>query len=123
VSCNAWQPAAACLDAHGAWAARIDMMLTRLRMCRAAFVGSAADVQKHANQAGFSEQDQTDLYNQAHAGKSQGRVGLGQSSLPKKVCGTRWQGTKKRLASDSDDDEDASDMRSLEIGKQVRWQP
>lgn len=53
----------------------------------------------------FNEQDQAKLYNQAQAGKSQGRIGLGVSSLPKKVAGARWQGKKTCLDSNSEDDE------------------
>ena len=53
---------------------------------------------------GFSEQDQTDLYTAAHDGATQGRVGLGRSSMPKKVAGARWEGKKVRLGSDSESD-------------------
>ena len=58
----------------------------------------------------FSEQDQTDLYNQAQTSKSQGRIGLGQSQQPKKIAGARWKGTKTKLSEASDD----------EISEQVR---
>ncbi len=36
---------------------------------------------------------------------TQGRVGLGRSSMPKKVAGARWEGKKTRIEN-SDDDED-----------------
>ena len=65
-------------------------------------------------QKGFSEQDQENLYTSAHDGATQGRVGLGRSSMPKKVGGVRWAGTKKKLDSDSDDecnvDEDTNEI-------------
>ncbi|GAB4821901.1 hypothetical protein N2152v2_008947 [Parachlorella kessleri] len=53
---------------------------------------------------GFREEDQENLYNIAQGGKTQGRVGLGRSSMPKKVAGTRWAGKKTRLGSDSEDE-------------------
>jgi Pin2-interacting protein X1 len=53
---------------------------------------------------GFSEQDQTDLYTKAQDGATQGRVGLGRASMPKKVAGTRWIGKKKKLGSDSENE-------------------
>jgi len=52
---------------------------------------------------GFSEQDQTDLFTKTYDGATQGRVGLGRSSMPKKVAGARWEGKKKKLGSDSED--------------------
>jgi hypothetical protein len=58
----------------------------------------------HALQKGFSEQDQENLFTSAHDGATQGRVGLGRSSMPKKVGGVRWAGTKKKLDSDSEDE-------------------
>lgn len=57
-----------------------------------------------ALQKGFSEQDQENLFTSAHDGATQGRVGLGRSSMPKKVGGVRWAGTKKKLDSDSEDE-------------------
>ena len=65
-------------------------------------------------QRGFSEQDQTDLYNAAQGGATQGRVGLGRSSMPKKVGGARWQGTKTKLGSDDDEDGDDDDEKEQE---------
>jgi Pin2-interacting protein X1 len=55
---------------------------------------------------GFSEQDQTDLYNETNKGATQGRVGLGRSSMPKKVAGARWQGKKTKLDDGSDEEMD-----------------
>lgn len=55
---------------------------------------------------GFSEQDQTDLYNETNKGATQGRVGLGRSSMPKKVAGARWQGKKTKLDDESDEEMD-----------------
>ena len=58
---------------------------------------------------GFSEKDQTDVYTAAQENATQGRIGLGRSSMPKKVAGVRWGGTKTRLDSDDDDDDDEED--------------
>ena len=55
---------------------------------------------------GFSEQDQADLYTQAHDKATQGRVGLGRSSMPKKVAGARWEGKRTKLGSDSESEEE-----------------
>jgi len=63
---------------------------------------------------GFSEQDQTDLYTKAHDGATQGRVGLGRSSMPKKVAGARWEGKKTKLGSDSDDSESKGERERRE---------
>lgn len=60
---------------------------------------------------GFSEQDQADLYTAAHDGATQGRVGLGRSSMPKKVAGARWEGKKVRLGSDSEGEEEEEEER------------
>ncbi|WPT14188.1 G-patch domain-containing protein 1 [Picochlorum sp. SENEW3] len=54
---------------------------------------------------GFSEQDQENLFTSAHDGATTGRIGLGRSSMPKKVAGVRWQGTKTRLDDDSDNEQ------------------
>jgi hypothetical protein len=59
-------------------------------------------VQRSLRQRGFSEKDQEDLYMSSHGGKSQGRSGLVVGSLPKKVAGARWTGTKTKLDSDSE---------------------
>ncbi|KAG7669838.1 hypothetical protein Ndes2437B_g06027 [Nannochloris sp. 'desiccata'] len=63
---------------------------------------------------GFSEQEQTDLYTKAQDGARQGRVGLGRSSMPKKVAGARWEGKKKKLGSDSEDSESESEQERRE---------
>lgn len=52
--------------------------------------------------AGFSEADQTNLYNSVHDGAAQGRVGLGRSSMPKKVGGARWAGKRTKISGSSD---------------------
>jgi hypothetical protein len=41
--------------------------------------------------AGFSEDDQANLYMAAHDASGKGRQGLGIASRPKKVAGARWQ--------------------------------
>lgn len=60
---------------------------------------------------GFSEQDQENLFTSAHDGATTGRIGLGRSSMPKKVAGVRWQGTKTRLDDDSDDEQDVEENK------------
>ena len=55
---------------------------------------------------GFSEADQTELYTRAQSHKTTGRLGLGQGSAPKKIGGARWEGTKTRLDSDSECDDE-----------------
>jgi Pin2-interacting protein X1 len=75
--------------------------------------GSGRDKAKAVRNRGFSEQDQTDLYAAAQGGATQGRVGLGRSSMPKKVAGARWQGKKIKLGSDSDSDEQEEEQDAL----------
>lgn len=78
-------------------------------MCRGASTGSSPSRPRaSATKAGFSEQDQTDLYTRANAGRSQGRVGLGTSSQ-RKVAGARWTGTKTKLG-DSESEDGDSDL-------------
>lgn len=65
---------------------------------------------------GFSEQDQADLYTAAQDGATQGRVGLGRSSMPKKVAGARWEGKKVRLGSDSESEgEEEEERKKTEV--------
>ncbi|CAI7860527.1 unnamed protein product [Closterium sp. NIES-53] len=45
--------------------------------------------------AGFSEQDQENLYNLVHDHATSGKQGLGIGDLPRKVAGARWKGTKQ----------------------------
>ena len=69
--------------------------------------GSKGEKRRVAKKSiGFSEKDQENLYSSAHDNATTGRVGLGRSSMPKKVAGVRWAGTKTRLDSDDDDDDD-----------------
>lgn len=67
-------------------------------------LGSLSKSEKRKN-IGFSEQDQADLYNETNKGATQGRVGLGRSSMPKKVAGVCWQGKKVKLDVDDSDEE------------------
>ncbi|RMZ56619.1 hypothetical protein APUTEX25_002708 [Auxenochlorella protothecoides] len=55
----------------------------------------------------FSEGDQEALFTRTHDGATQGRVGLGRAGAPKKVAGTRWAGTKTRLDSEDEGEEEA----------------
>lgn len=71
--------------------------------------GSRREKLNIKKKVGFSEKDQEDLYTNAHDHATTGRVGLGRSSMPKKVAGVRWQGKKTKLGdSDDEDDEEAS---------------
>ncbi|KAI3435872.1 hypothetical protein D9Q98_001930 [Chlorella vulgaris] len=70
-----------------------------LAAAAAAAVSNPAAITIH----GFSEQDQTNLYNLAHDKATKGRVGLGRSSMPKKLGGALWEGKKTQIA-DSDDE-------------------
>lgn len=53
----------------------------------------AAAAQRAGRQQ-FNEGDQEKLYMEAHAGKTQGRVGLGQGTGTVKVGGVKWEGRK-----------------------------
>jgi Pin2-interacting protein X1 len=64
---------------------------------------------------GFSEADQEALDTWAHSHATHGRVGLGRSSMPKKVAGARWTGTKTKLGSDSDGDSDEEDAPEIAV--------
>ena len=61
--------------------------------------------------AGFSEADQANLWQNVTDAQSKAKQGLGQGSVPRKVAGVKWQGSKKRI-SDSDSEEEA--QQSLE---------
>jgi len=74
----------------------------------------SVDIKTH----GFSEHDQANLFNMAHQGKTQGKVGLGRSSMAKKVGGVRWAGT--RMTIDSDDDVKEEEKNGSEEGS-VKW--
>lgn len=52
---------------------------------------------------GFSEKDQENLYTSAHDDATQGKSGLGRSSMPKKVAGTRWSGKKTKFDEEDGD--------------------
>ncbi|KAG7672834.1 hypothetical protein Ndes2526B_g08310 [Nannochloris sp. 'desiccata'] len=49
---------------------------------------------KATKRAEFTEDQQETLYHAAHAGKTQGKVGLGQRSGPVKIGGVKWSGKK-----------------------------
>jgi hypothetical protein len=49
---------------------------------------------QRAGRQQFNEGDQEKLYMEAHAGKTQGRVGLGQGTGTVKVGGVKWEGRK-----------------------------
>ena len=63
--------------------------------------GSGWDEEKaFGKKDGFSEQDQTDLYNSAQDGKTQGKQGLGVGSRPGQLKKRAWKGKKKTFESD-----------------------
>ena len=65
--------------------------------------------QQQQKKVGFSEADQEALDAWAHSHATQGKVGLGRSSMRSKI-GKDWEGKKTKLGSDSEDDEmDAGD--------------
>ena len=49
---------------------------------------------KASERAEFTEAQQEKLYHDAHAGKSQGKIGLGQRSGTMKIGGVKWAGKK-----------------------------
>ena len=73
--------------------------------CRSGRIGSSSNNTTVSRPRGFSENDQTSLYAAVQGGATQGRMGLGRSSMPKKVGGARWAGKKVRLDNDSDDED------------------
>ena len=63
---------------------------------------------KAKKKVGFSEADQEALDTRAHSHATQGKVGLGRSSMKKTIGGAKWEGKKTKLGSDSEgEDEDA----------------
>uniref|UniRef100_A0A383V8E5 G-patch domain-containing protein n=1 Tax=Tetradesmus obliquus TaxID=3088 RepID=A0A383V8E5_TETOB len=80
----------------------------------AAAAAAAGSGKQRINISGFQEDDQTNLYMQAHEGATKGKQGLGRSSMPKKVAGTRWQGKKTRLGSDSEDEAEEEQQQQQE---------
>jgi len=63
---------------------------------------------KAKKKVGFSEADQEANDAWAHSHATQGKVGLGRSSMKKTIGGAKWEGKKTKLGSDSEgEDEDA----------------
>ena len=76
---------------------------------RAGSRGEKAAIKGKGKKVGFSEADQEALDAWAHSHATHGKVGLGRSSMKKKtIGGAKWEGTKTKLGSDSDDDGDAA---------------
>jgi hypothetical protein len=80
---------------------------------------------KASKRAEFTEDQQEKLYHAAHAGKTQGKVGLGQRSGPVKIGGVKWSGKKVAFeeeeevvnpssSSGSDEEEDADKKKKKE---------
>ncbi|EFN54351.1 hypothetical protein CHLNCDRAFT_135612 [Chlorella variabilis] len=84
-------------------------------------VGASAAAPAAITIHGFSEQDQTNLYNMAHDKATKGRVGLGRGGMPKKVAGARWEGQKTRIADSSDEEEEEEEAEEggQEQGRQA----
>ena len=82
-----------CITISGAGSKPFLMLL----MCAALQAGPAR---------GFTEDDQTALYQLTQAGAVSGKVGLGKAGALKKVAGARWQGTRTVLGSDSEGEEE-----------------
>jgi hypothetical protein len=65
-------------------------------------VGCLEGLKDQKNQErGFNEDDQTRIFNAAHAGKTQGKVGLGQGTGTVKVAGMKWEGNKVTFDDDN----------------------
>jgi hypothetical protein len=58
---------------------------------------------KPSIRAEFTEAQQEKLYHAAHAGKTQGKVGLGQRSGPVKIGGVKWSGKKVAFEEEEED--------------------
>jgi len=71
---------------------------------------------KAAERAEFTEDQQEKLYHAAHAGKTQGKVGLGQKSGPVKIGGVKWSGKKVAFEEEDVEKEDNSIRSSGEEG-------
>lgn len=56
---------------------------------------------KASERAEFTEANQEKLYHDAHAGKTQGKIGLGQRSGPVKIGGVKWSGKKVSFEEDA----------------------
>ncbi|GBG82646.1 hypothetical protein CBR_g35011 [Chara braunii] len=54
----------------------------------------------------FQEEDQERLYKTVQDNATTGKMGLGRSSMPKKVAGARWTGKKMQFCSDDEEDDD-----------------
>ncbi|GJP49028.1 hypothetical protein CLOM_g8289 [Closterium sp. NIES-68] len=65
--------------------------------------------------AGFSEQDQENLYNLVHDHATSGKQGLGIGDLPKKVAGARWKGTKHTFEDLEEDSEEGESEEENEV--------
>eukprot|EP00892_Ulva_mutabilis_P012818 jgi/Ulvmu1/9909/UM057_0067.1 len=68
--------------------------------------GGWAQEKAAQNRHGFSEQDQTDLYNSTHDGKTQGKQGLGVGIRQGELKKPAWKGKKMRFESDEEDEND-----------------
>ena len=73
---------------------------------RAGSRGEKVAIKKRQKKVGFSEADQEALDAWAHSHATQGKVGLGRSSMRKTIGGAKWEGTKTKLGSDSDEDDE-----------------
>ena len=87
------QPAAA-LSRAGWWGARCFVSAGCLE-------GLSKDVKTRARGA-FDEDEQARIYTAAHAGKAQGKVGLGQGTGTIKAGGVKWEGRKVTFKEDEE---------------------
>ncbi|CAI5457417.1 unnamed protein product [Closterium sp. Yama58-4] len=75
--------------------------------------------------AGFSEQDQENLYNLVHDHATSGKQGLGIGDLPRKVAGARWKGTKQtfedleEVSEEEENEEDGNESEEEQEGEEV----
>lgn len=76
--------------------------------CRAGSIGSGSSYTTIISRSrGFSESDQTSLFAAVQSGATQGKMGLGRASMPKKVGGVRWSG-KKMILDENEESEVAN---------------
>lgn len=79
--------------------------------------GMTKDI-KAAKRAEFTEDQQEKLYHAAHAGKTQGKVGLGQRSGPVKIGGVKWSGKKVAFEEEEEEEKAKSKILCSNVGEE-----
>lgn len=112
----------------GAWwagmfvrAGRMGSIKSELKSKKAQVEGAGKEGEVGANGkkkilvTGFREEDQEELYEQVQHGAVHGKQGLGRAGMPKKVAGAHWCGTKTKIGSGSDSDDESGEDTSANI--------